>query len=260
MLKKRLIFSLLVSEGSFQLSRNFTLQKVGSLDWLYNCYNLDAITKSVDELVLLNVDRNQTKESQEKFLDIARKLGKKSFIPVALGGGIRSIEDAYLYMGAGADKLVLGDTLYHNHSLVKELVSIFGGQSIVAAIDYLKKDNKRIVVSSGGKQDVGLDLIQAVKQVEALGVGELIVTSVDQDGTGQGYDLEAYKEISQHVQIPLIASGGVGKFSHLVDGLLQSSISAVNTANIFNFMVNGLTDARLSIEKAGIPLAHWETK
>lgn len=256
MLKKRLIFTLLVSNGEFQLSRNFNLQKVGNLNWLYDCYNLEAIFKSIDELVILNVSRSPI-EDQSKYLKLVETLSKNCFVPIALGGGIRSLEDAYAYMNHGADKLVIGQTLFNNPKLVKDLVSIFGGQSIVAALDYSKRGEDRFVVIENGKKETGLKLDEALRQIEALGVGELMLTSVERDGTGQGYDLDSFKVASENVSIPIIATGGVGKFVHFFEGLSLPYVSAANTANIFNFMMNGLVDARVSVETAGISLAHW---
>jgi cyclase len=256
MLKKRLIFTLLVSDSDFQLSRNFALQKVGNLAWLYDCYNLDAIFKSIDELVILNVSRDPV-ANQEKFLNVVQKLAKNCFVPIALGGGIRTSEDAYKYMDRGADKLVLGQATFNNAPLVKELVSIFGGQSMTAAIDFLRKNQNRQVMIENGQKDSGFTLEKSLEIVRSLGFGELMLTSIEKDGTGQGYDMEAYEIASKILNIPIIASGGVGKFVHLADSLQQPFISAANTANIFNFMMNGLIDARKSIEDSGIKLAHW---
>lgn len=256
MLKKRLIFSLLVSDGDFQLSRNFNLQKVGNLDWLYDCYNLKAITQSVDELVILNVGRTPL-VNVAKYLEVVTKLAKTCFVPISLGGGIRTVEDAYSYMNHGADKLVIGQAIFKNPELVKELVSVFGGQSITAAIDFVKKENVRKVMIENGRTEIDLSFSDSLRLVDSLGIGELLLTSIEKDGTGQGYDMEAYELASELVNIPIIASGGVGKFFHLAECLKHPHISAANTANIFNFMMNGLIDARKSIEDSGIELAHW---
>lgn len=256
MLKKRLIFTLLVSDSNFQLSRNFGLQKVGNLNWLYDCYNLEAITKSVDELVILNVSRNPELEFSS-FMEVVSKLAKNCFIPLSLGGGIRSLEDAYGYMAGGADKLIIGNALFRNETLVKELVAVFGGQSITAAVDFLRKDNERYIYISNGKELIQMNFIEGLKHINKLGVGEIILTSIEKDGTGQGYDLEAYEIASKILDIPIVASGGVGKFSHLSESLKLPYVSAANTANIFNFMVNGLIDARKTIEDSGVALAHW---
>lgn len=256
MLKKRLIFTLLLSEGNFQLSRNFNLQKVGNLGWLYDCYNLEAITKSVDELVILNVARDPQK-SQDQFLEVVQSLGRNCFIPISLGGGICSLQDAFRYMDCGADKLVLGNALFKNPYLVRELVSVFGGQSITAAVDFIKKGDERKVMVTNGTEALPLGFTEALTMVNQYGVGEMILTSIEKDGTGQGYDIETYAMASKIIDIPLVASGGVGKFIHLSDALSIDYISAVNTANIFNFMVNGLIDARKAIETSGTKLAHW---
>lgn len=257
MLKKRLIFTLLISDSDFQLSRNFTLQKVGNLDWLYKCYNLQAITKSIDELIILNVARDPV-SNRDKYFDVVTKLSKNCFMPIALGGGIQSMQDAYRCMDSGADKLVIGKILFTNPSLVRELVSIFGGQSITAAVDFTRKDSLRSIVIENAKTSVSFNFEEGLKHINSLGIGEMMLTSVERDGTGQGFDLEAYDIAGKIIDVPIIASGGVGKFIHFTEGLSHPQISAVSTANIFNFMVNGLIDARKYVTDNGIELAKWE--
>lgn len=257
MLKKRLIFSLLISNGKFQLSRNFQLQNVGDIQWLYDCYNLEAITSSVDELIILNVSRNPEKDKAAYF-DIVNKLSSQSFVPLALGGGILTREDAFEHIKNGADKLVIGQMLFENPDLVHELVSTFGEQCIVGAVDFTRINNQRKVCYQNGTKIVDLDFVEALRAVERLNIGEIMLTSIEKDGTGQGLDLEAYELAAANVSMPIIASGGVGKFQHFIEGLNLDHVSAVSTANIFNFMSNGLIDARKQIINSGMPMAKWD--
>lgn len=256
MLKKRLIFTLLLQDGIFQLSRNFSLQAVGNLDWLYKYYHLGSITRSIDELVLLNVERNG--KDTGNFAKYVHELSRNCFIPIAAGGGINSIDDAYLILRSGADKLILNSPVVSNPSLIRDLVRVFGSQCIVASIDYKNINNKTDVFISNGVKPTGMTLVEAIKGVENLHVGELYITCIDRDGTGQGYDLENLTLAAQMCRLPIIASGGVGDFRHLLEGIKLENVTGVSTANIFNFMGQGLTEARTYIEQSGIALAKWE--
>jgi len=255
MLKKRLIFTLLIQEGIFQLSRNFSLQAVGDLSWLYQYYKFDSIAYSIDELVLLNVSRGN--KTVEAFTPHVIALSKKCFMPITAGGGIRSIDDAYRILDAGADKLIVNTSLFTQPDLIEKLAGIFGSQCIVASIDYKRGDRGTEVYISNGMQAVGTTVLDAVSVVEKLGVGEIYLTSMDRDGTGQGYDLDVLSSVTNVCHVPLIASGGVGDFEHFVSGMNMNNITGVSTANIFNFIGNGLTEARSHIQKQSIDLAFW---
>jgi cyclase len=255
MLKKRLIFTLLIDEGIFQLSRNFTLQGVGNLDWLAEYYNFDAISRSVDEFILLNVKRND--KNIQEFGKTVIELSKRCFMPIAAGGGIRSIEDAYQILDAGADKLIVNTPVFTQTELITQLVKTFGSQCVVASIDYKKKNNHTEVFISDGSCGTGMTVENAVVEAEKLGVGEIYLTSIDRDGTGQGFDLETLSKVVSLCQLPIIASGGVGHFDHFTEGMLLKGVAATSTANIFNFIANGLTEARNHIQEQGIELALW---
>ena len=255
MLKKRLIFTLLIQDGIFQLSRNFSLQAVGDISWLYQYYKFDSIAYSIDELVLLNV--NRANKTVDGFTPHVVTLSKKCFMPIAAGGGIHSIDDAYRILDAGADKLVVNTALFMQPELIDKLVKIFGSQCIVASIDYKRSELGTEVYISNGMKSTGLTVEDAVRSVEKLGVGEIYLTSMDRDGTGQGYDLEVLSTVANLSSVPLIASGGVGDFAHFVSGMNLSNITGVSTANIFNFIGNGLTEARTHIQNQAIDLAFW---
>lgn len=240
------------------LSRNFRLQSVGDLKWLKDYYDFNAIAFSIDELVVLNVERGD--KNVALFCQNLLELTRNCFIPIAAGGGIDSLDVAYNLFNSGADKLVINNILFKKPALVETLVKTFGGQSIIASLDYRAADTVNLVHIENGQVNTGVPLEDAVKQVIDLGVGEIYVTSMDRDGTGQGYDIKTLKQVTDLSSIPIIASGGVGRFDQLVAGIVEAKVQAVSTANLFNFMADGLTEARLSMKNAGVNLAEWSTK
>jgi cyclase len=256
MLKKRLIFTLLLHDGIIQLSRNFSLQAVGNLDWLYSYYDFDSMAYSIDELVLLNVSR--TLKNIDEFSANVSSISKKCFMPIAAGGGISCIDDAYKILDAGADKLIVNTALYENPKLVVEMVRIFGSQCIVASIDYKYTNSLDEVFTSNGIRRTGLTVEGAISNAEQLRVGEIYLTSMERDGTGQGYDLAMLSHVVDLCQVPIIASGGVGDVEHFVKGMQIENVTGASTANIFNFVGDGLTEARNHIGQCKIELAHWD--
>lgn len=255
MLKKRLIFTLLLAKGVFQLSRNFSLQAVGKLDWLRKHYNLLSIARSVDELVLLNVTRGD--KALPVFCEAVAQLSASSFMPIAAGGGIASLDDAYRVLDAGADKLVVNTALFSAQALVEDLARTFGKQCVVASLDYRGSGERAEVHTGGGRSATGITLAAAIRRAEEIGAGELYLTSMERDGTGQGYDVATLEWACSQCRLPVIASGGVGNFEHLLQGLRIANVTGASTANIFNFLSDGLTQARSFIERE-VPLAHWE--
>ena len=256
MLKKRLIFTLLYLDGNFQLSRNFQLQQVGDIGWLYDFYNLKSITNSIDELIILNVGREE--KNFEKFLQDVARLSKNCFMPIAIGGGIDTAEKVSLCLKCGADKVVINSALFENKTEVDKIISRYGKQVVVASIDYSLINNKREIFIKNGLKKLEVEFEDYLEKVESIGVGELYLTSIDRDGTGQGYDYDSLFIASKIMSCPIIASGGVGNFTQLKEGLEKPFLSAVSTANIFNFLANGLTEARDTILNSGIPLARWD--
>ena len=256
MAKKRLIFTLLLSEGEIQLSRNFSLQKVGSLEWLYNNYSFNSIAYSIDELILLNVSRD--KKNIVGFTESVKSLSEKCFMPIAAGGGIRSVDDGYEIIDAGADKLIVNSSLIENPNLVSSLVKIFGSQCIVMSIDYRYIKSRDIVYINNGTYSTERCVEAVINMAQQLGVGEIYLTSIDRDGTGQGYDLNMLAKAVKLCQMPIIASGGVGDFEHFIDGMKIPSVTGASTANVFNFVGDGLSEAREHICDAGISLAKWD--
>lgn len=256
MAKSRLIFTLLLQENSYMLSRNFELQEVGDLSWIRKFYNFDAISCAIDELVVLNVGRDN--KNIKNFAKNLISLSENCFMPITAGGGIQSLEDAFTLLGAGADKLVVNRALYGDPELVRALINTFGEQCIVASIDYKIIDNAMVVFTADGKVSTGMRVDESVRMVHEFGCGEIYLTSMDQDGTGEGLDLETIKDTASRSQIPIIASGGVGKFQHFVEGIRIGNSQGVSSANLFNFISRGLIDARNHMRDASIDLATWD--
>ena len=197
-------------------------------------------------------------KTTQEFAAIISRLSDKVFIPIAAGGGIRSIEDAETLFNNGADKIVINSILLQDPDLVKELINRYGAQSIIASIDYKKINNVNEVYISDGSIKVESSLRDYIKYVENLDIGEIYLNSIDKDGTGFGYDFETINIIKDEIKVPLIIAGGAGNQYHLLEGLNIPQISAVATANLFNFIGQSLSMARKNIIKAGVNIACWE--
>jgi cyclase len=257
MLKSRLIFALLMRNGSYQLSRNFNLQDVGDLSWIRKHYNFNAIAFSIDELIVVNVERGE--KNVDLFCEKLLLLNENCFMPIAAGGGIRSLDDAYKILNSGADKIIVNTPLITQPDLIKDLVSTFGSQCVIASIDFKKYDDGQIrVFIENGSKPLDMSLDDAVENAHDLGCGEIYLTSMEQDGTGYGYDLEILKHVVDISKIPVIASGGAGKYEHFADGVQKAGASAVSTANLFNFIADGLIDVRTTMIKRDIDMARWD--
>lgn len=257
MLKSRLIFALLMKKGSYQLSRNFNLQDVGDLTWIKKYYNFDAIAFSIDELIIINVDREE--KNVNLFCENLLKLNENCFMSITAGGGIRSMDDAYLILNSGADKLIVNTPLITQPSLVESMVETFGSQCVIASIDYKKNDNSTIdVFIENGHKSTNSSIEEAIENAHELGCGEIYLTSMEQDGTGYGYDLDILKKVVSMSKIPVIASGGAGKYEHFAEGILKAKASAVSTANLFNFIADGLIFVRSTMIERGLDMATWD--
>lgn len=257
MLKKRLIFSLLYSNGQFMLSRNFRLQKVGSLQWLKTNYNFSHISYSIDELIVLDVTRG--KKSHEEFCAALQQLTEGCFVPIAAGGGVRSIEDARNLLRSGADKVVVNSALYENNGFVGHLASEFGQQCVVASMDIKSSpDGKYQAWSESGNNCLDGSAANWIEKVTQDHVGELYLNSMDRDGTGQGYDLGLLDLLPVNMSKPVILVGGVGNATHLAAGLADPRVDAVATAHLFNFVGDGLKQARQSLISSGVELPLWD--
>jgi cyclase len=255
MLRKRIIFALIYSDGYFMQSRNFRLQKVGNLNWLEKNYKFQDIAFALDELIVLNASRGDKNISE--FAETVSKLVNHVFIPIAAGGGIRTIEDADLLFKSGADKIVLNSLLVQNSYIVKEIIESYGSQSVVACVDCKLNDTTFDIFINDGTRKIDYKLNEYVNYLEQLGVGEIYLNSIDQDGTGFGYDRKLIETVNRITSLPLIIGGGAGNENHFKDGLLIDRVSAVATANLFNFIGDGLPRARKMLIENGNNLANW---
>lgn len=255
MLRKRIIFTLIYSEGFFMQSRNFRLQKVGNLGWLEKNYKFQSIAFSLDELIVLNATKSG--KSIKEFAAMVSNLVNDVFIPIAAGGGIRTSEDAELLFKSGADKIVLNTALVEAPEVVKALVKQYGSQSIVASVDYKMVNGVFEVYINDGATKIDMSLQEYIEYLEYLEVGEIYLNSIERDGTGFGYDFETIKSFEKTIKLPLIIAGGAGNESHLIEGLALNGVSAVATANLFNFIGDGLPKARKKIIETGLNIANW---
>jgi cyclase len=256
LLKRRIIFTLLFDNGSFMLSRNFRLQKVGNLTWLERNYNFANVAFFIDELIVLDVTRGQ--RDPAAFLAALRTISAGCFAPIAAGGGIDSVDYARRLLRAGADKVVLNSALFSNPALVADITSEFGQQCVVGSVD-LKSDGRSgywIFVENGARR-LDVPVREALGWHELGSVGEIYLNCIDRDGTGQGYDFATLDQLPEGWGLPVIMAGGVGSARHLAEGLADPRIDAVATAHLFNFVGNGLMKARHALLADGGQLAEW---
>ncbi len=257
MLRKRVIFTLLYESNNFNLSRNFRLQRVGGTEWLKLNYNFERIAHAIDELVILDVSRDEA--DFLNFCAVVSEIASECFIPISAGGKIDSLSKVRMLLRSGADKIVLNKTLHENKELVKEIATYFGQQSIVASID-LKKNTSNVyeVMIRNGSEALKNSAANIIDDISNLPIGEFYLNSIDQDGTGQGLDLGILNLMSIQSTVPVILAGGVGNSKHLLEGLNDHRVDAVATANLFNFIGDGLEKARNELLQKGIPLPRWD--
>ncbi len=205
-----------------------------------------------DELCFLDI--SATHEGRGTLLDIVRRTAEVCFMPLTVGGGVRSVEDARALLLAGADKVAINSAAVARPELVAEIAAIFGSQCVVVSVDArLVADGKWEIFTHGGRKPAGIDAVEYAKKVAKLGAGELLVTSMDGDGTQAGYDLELTRTIADKVNIPVVASGGVGNLEHLVEGVREGHASAVLAASIFHFGKHSISEAHEALRAAGLP-------
>lgn len=248
MLKHRLIACLLWRSGMLVQSRGFKhTNSVGNAYTAVDFFN----TWAIDEIVLLDVTRHR--EDRELFHSHLKELSKRCFVPLTVGGWVRSLDDIRTLLHEGADKVAINTEAVKNSEFVKKAAQMFGNQCIVVSIDVKLNDKGEYeVIVDRGKKATGLSPVEWAKKSELLGAGELFLTSIDQDGEKKGYDLELTKSVSQSVSIPVIASGGVGNWQHLVDGITKGGADAVSAANIFHYSEQSTKKAKDFMKNSGI--------
>ncbi len=252
--KKRIIFTLLFSSGDFYLSRNFTLQKVGDLNWLKKNYDFQKIAIAIDELVILNI--KDKRKNFELFCDTIKNISSNIFVPISAGGGVETIEDAKEILRSGADKIVVNSLLERDKD-IKNLSKHFGNNCIIGSVDLKKEKNNYIVWKNNGQLNSNIKISDYIKKISKLPLGEIYLNSVDKDGTGQGYDFNLLNYFDENFPFPIIMAGGAGHWKHLLEGLEKIKISAVATANLLNFINNGLINARKKIIENNFDLPKW---
>ena len=230
MLKVRIIPCLDVKNGRVVKGINF-LNLVDAGDPVEQAsFYSDA---GADEICFLDIGASL--EKRKTITSIIAKTAEKVFIPMTVGGGINSIDDIHSLLKAGADKVSINTSAIMNKILIKDASNRFGSQCIVVAVDAKKHDNNWLVYSHGGTKNTGINALSWLEELENLGAGEILLTSMDKDGTKNGFDLELLKKSTDILSIPIIASGGVGKLEHFEDGVLKGGASALLAASVFHF-------------------------
>ncbi|MDR2219200.1 MAG: imidazole glycerol phosphate synthase subunit HisF [Methylobacillus sp.] len=247
MLAKRIIPCLDVTDGRVVKGINFVeLRDAGDPVEIARRYD----EQGADELTFLDITASS--DNRGLILHIIEEVASQVFIPLTVGGGVRAVEDVRRLLNAGADKVSMNTAAVLNPQLVADAASRFGSQCIVVAIDAKRVNDHWEVYTHGGRKSTGLDAVEWARKMAALGAGELLLTSMDCDGTKNGFDLELTRAISDAVDVPIIASGGVGNLDHLVAGVKQGGADAVLAASIFHFGEYTVGEAKRYMAERGI--------
>lgn len=249
MLTKRIIPCLDVKNGRVVKGVKFLeLKDAGDPVEIAKRYN----DEEADELCFLDITASH--EGRGIFLDVVEKTASTVFMPLTVGGGVRTINDIRDLLNAGADKVSINTAAISNPDFVREAAEKFGSQCIVVAIDAKGVSTHFEIFTHGGRKPTGIDAVAWAKKMESFGAGEILLTSMDRDGTKQGYDINLTKAIVQATSIPVIASGGVGNLEHLYEGLDAGKASAVLAASIFHYREYTIREAKEYLSKKGIPV------
>ena len=249
MLKNRIIPCLDVKNGRVVKGINFVdLKDAGDPVEQAKIYS----DGGADEICFLDITASN--ENRDTIYDVVEKTSKKCFVPLTVGGGVRSVEDISKLLNCGADKVSINTAAVNDKQVVVDSSKKFGSQCIVVAIDAKKNGDMWEIYTHGGRNKTDIDAIKLAKEMEKSGAGELLVTSMDRDGTQVGYDIDLMSKISSTVNIPVIASGGVGTLDHLVDGIKLGNASAVLAASIFHYGKYSVKQAKEYLDSKGIPV------
>lgn len=245
----RVIPCLDVAEGRVVKGVNF-VDLIDAGDPVEQARAYDAA--GADELCFLDI--SATHEGRGTLLDVVRRTAEVCFMPLTVGGGVRVVEDARALLLAGADKVAVNSAAVSRPEVVADIASRFGSQCVVASVDARRQaDGKWEIFTHGGRKATGIDAVAHAIRLAELGAGELLVTSMDGDGTQAGYDLALTRAIADAVSVPVIASGGVGSLDHLVAGVIEGHASAVLAASIFHFGKYSIAEAHAALRAAGLP-------
>ncbi|OWW19242.1 imidazole glycerol phosphate synthase subunit HisF [Noviherbaspirillum denitrificans] len=249
-LAKRIIPCLDVTNGRVVKGVNFVeLRDAGDPVEIARRYD----EQGADEITFLDI--TATSDNRDLILHIIEDVASQVFIPLTVGGGVRTVDDVRRLLNAGADKISVNSTAVANPQMVQDAAHKFGSQCIVVAIDAKKSaPGKWEVFTHGGRKATGLDVVEWAKKMESLGVGEILLTSMDRDGTKSGFDLDLTRAVSDAVSIPVIASGGVGGLQDLADGIKRGKADAVLAASIFHYGQHTVQEAKQFMAGQGIPM------
>ena len=246
----RVIPCLDVAEGRVVKGVNF-VDLIDAGDPVEQAHAYDAA--GADELCFLDI--SATHEGRGTLVDIVRRTAQVCFMPLTVGGGVRSAEDARTLLLAGADKVAVNSAAVARPEVVADIADRFGAQCVVASVDARRvgDQDRWEIFTHGGRKPTGIDAVEHAVKLADLGAGELLVTSMDGDGTKAGYDLTLTRAIADAVSVPVVASGGVGTLDHLVEGVTKGHASAVLAASIFHFGTYSIADAHAALRAAGLP-------
>ena len=250
MLKTRIIPTLLYRDFGLVKGVGFdSWRHVGSLMQSIKVYNM----RNVDELII--VDIKATNDGRTPDYSWVNDFADDCFMPLTVGGGVTSTDHVGKLLDVGADKVAMNTAAFDDPGLIERVASKYGSQCAIVSIDFKRHDDGRLeVVTNSGKNPRGVDLVEFARTAEKRGAGEILLTSVDLDGTMRGYDLEATKAVSDAVSIPVIASGGAGNYGHMLDAIQNGGATAVAAASIFHFTEQTPAEARAHLRNAGIPV------
>jgi cyclase len=251
MLKTRVIPILLFKNPEIGLVKSVQFHRMRTVGNPVNAarvYN----ARNVDELIFLDIGARR--DSRPIDFQAVKEIFKECFMPLTVGGKIEKLQDVRTLLLTGADKVSVNTAAIENHSLVSKIANSYGSQCLVVSIDAKKTSDGCKVFSHAGQYSTGLDPVSWAKQAEKLGAGEILINSIDRDGTMNGYDLQLVKMVSAAVKIPVIAAGGAGEPKHFIDAVLKGEANAVAAASIFHFTQYTPKSVKLEMQKAGIPV------
>jgi cyclase len=253
----RVIPCLDVDRGRVVKGTNFVdLRDAGDAVELAERYDAEG----ADEIVFLDITASS--DDRETTVDLARRVAEEVFIPFTIGGGIRTVDDARALLRAGADKVSVNSAAIARPELVAELAEEFGSQCVVVAIDGRRRDSDATtlgevptgfeVFTHGGRRGTGIDVVEWASRAESLGAGEILLTSMDRDGTREGFDLVMPRAVADATNVPIVASGGVGSLDHLVEGVVEGGADAVLAASILHFGEHSVAEAKARLAEGGV--------
>ena len=249
MLTKRIIACLDVDAGRVVKGTQFLdLRDAGDPAELAAAHS----AAGADEIVLLDI--TATHQKRTTLLDTVRRTAKELFVPFTVGGGVRTLHDAAAIFDAGADKISINSAAIADPSLITCIAQRFGSQAVIVAIDAKRNEARFEAYVSGGRKPAGKDAVEWAKEAESRGAGEILLTSMDRDGTGEGFDCELTRAISEAVRIPVIASGGAGGADHFIQVFREGAADAALAASIFHFGLSSISDLKSKLFAAGIPM------